>query len=52
MFQKYEVTFKEDNVFEENKDIYCNGNVNKPTKKSLMNNGSAAQILFEVSRIF
>lgn len=52
MFQKYEVTFKEDNVFEENKDIYCNGNMNKPTKKSLMNNGSAAQILFEVSRIF
>lgn len=52
MFKKYEVTFKEDNVFEENKDIYCNGNVNKPTKKSLMNNGSAAQILYEVSRIF
>lgn len=51
MFQKYEVVFKEDNAFEENKDIYCNGNVNKPTKKSLMNNGSAAQILYEVSRI-
>lgn len=51
MFQKYEVAFKEDNVFKENKDIYCNGNVNKPTRKSLMNNGSAAQILYEVSRI-
>lgn len=51
MFQKYEIAYKEDNVFKESKDIYCDGDVNKHTKKSLMNNGSAAQILYEVSRI-
>lgn len=51
MFQKYEVAFKEDNTFKQNKDIYCDGDVNKHTKKSLMNNGSVAQILYEVSRI-
>lgn len=51
MYRRYEVAFEEDNDFKKNKEIYCDENVNKPTKKSLMNNGSAAQILYEISRI-
>lgn len=50
MFNHYHSYF-DDGTFSEDLSIYCNSNLNGPTKKVLMDNASTAQILFELSRI-
>lgn len=51
VFDRYENTYKEGITFKENNATYCQNDPSKPAKKSLIDNGSAAQVLYEISRL-
>lgn len=51
LFDNYEATFQENIEYRTDSSIYCDGDTDKPTRKSLMDNASAAQILYEIIRI-
>ncbi|KAK6204466.1 glycosyl hydrolase family 76-domain-containing protein [Scheffersomyces amazonensis] len=51
MFNDYEDVYPDNQVFTLDDSIYCNNDPNAATIKNLMDNASAAQILYELSRI-
>ncbi|KAK6465164.1 glycosyl hydrolase family 76-domain-containing protein [Scheffersomyces coipomensis] len=51
MFNDYEAIYNDGQTFTLSTSIYCNNNVNNATQKVLLDNASAAQILYEVSRL-